>query len=312
LRQIGAALVVRLAVKHEISGLLFIGPPIGRSAYSAVAKRLLRGVSAQFAMMIENSRLTDRIVEQERLRRELQLAAEVQMRLFPQNSTDSATLQLFGVCLPARGVGGDYYDFLHLDSRRIGIALADVTGKGIAAALLMSVVQASLRSLAGNGGISLAELAARMNHLLYRSSGPSSYATFFYAEIDEDKRLLRYVNAGHNPPLLLRYGHAVSAERIEELSIGGTVIGLFPQSRYEEATVELRAGDVLMAFTDGVSEAMNPAEEEFGEERLRDALTRHSHLPVNEMTSQLLQELKQWMSDAAQHDDLTFVLMKAG
>jgi putative ABC transport system permease protein len=307
LRQIGAALVARVAVKHEISGLLLAGHPIGRGAYSALDKRLLRGVSAQFAMMIENSRLTDRIVEQERLRRELLLAAEVQMRLFPENSPDTASLQLFGVCLPARGVGGDYYDFLHLDDGRIGIALADVAGKGIAAALIMSVVQASLRSLAGSDGASLAELAAKMNRLLYRSTGPSSYATFFYAEVDEDRRQLRYVNAGHNPPFLLRNGQAAP---IEQLSTGGTIIGMFPQSSYEEGIVDLRAGDLLVAFTDGVPDALNPADEEFGEERLKEALVRLSDLPVGEMSSRLLQELKLWISDAAQYDDLTFVLMK--
>jgi predicted permease len=307
LRHIGAALVTRVAVKHEISGLLLAGRPIGRGSYSAPERRLLRGVSAQFAMMIENSRLTSRIVEQERLRRELLLAAEVQMRLFPENSPDTATLQLFGVCLPARGVGGDYYDFLHLDDGRIGIALADVAGKGIAAALIMSVVQASLRSLAGSDGASLAELAAKMNRLLYRSTGPSSYATFFYAEVDEDKRQLRYVNAGHNPPFLLRNGQAAS---IEQLSTGGTIIGMFPQSSYEEAVVDLRTGDVLIAFTDGVPEALNPADEEFGEERLKEALVRLADLPVSEISSRLLQELKDWISDAAQYDDLTFVLMK--
>jgi sigma-B regulation protein RsbU (phosphoserine phosphatase) len=229
------------------------------------------------------------------------------MRLFPDNNPDTATLQLFGVCLPARGVGGDYYDFLHLGDGRIGIALADVAGKGIAAALIMSVVQASLRSLAGSDGSSLADLAAKMNRLLYRSTGPSSYATFFYAEVDEDKRQLRYVNAGHNPPFLLRSGHAAA---IEVLSTGGTIIGMFPQASYQEAAVDLRAGDVLIVFTDGVPEALNPADEEFGEERLKEALVRLSGLPVGEMSSRLLQELKQWISDAAQYDDLTFVLMK--
>jgi sigma-B regulation protein RsbU (phosphoserine phosphatase) len=258
-------------------------------------------------MMIENSRLTDRIVEQERLRRELLLAAEVQMRLFPENNPDTATVQLFGVCLPARGVGGDYYDFLHLDDGRIGIALADVAGKGIAAALIMSVVQASLRSLAGSDGGSLAELTSKMNRLLYRSTGPSSYATFFYAEIDEDKRQLRYVNAGHNPQFLLRNCQTTT---IEQLSTGGTIIGMFPQMKYEEAAVDLSPGDVLIAFTDGVPEALNPADEEFGEDRLKEALVRLSSLPVGEMSSRLLQELKQWISDAAQYDDLTFVLMK--
>ncbi len=321
LREVAPVLAVRVAVKKEISGILFVGRPVGRASYSPLEKRLLRGVSAQFAMMIENSRLTNRIVEQERLRREIMLAGEVQQRLFPERPMTTANLELAGVCIPARGVGGDYYDFLDLGGRNIGIALADVAGKGIAAALVMSVVQASLRSLAGNDGVSLAELASKMNRLLHRSTGSSSYATFFYAEVDEERRELRYVNAGHNPPYLLRNGvshssvpfvasAAPSTGNIEELSTGGTIIGMFAQANYEEGVVHLQPGDILIAFTDGVPEALNPKDEEYGEDRLQQILRAVSHLPINDMAARILQELKKWISDAAQYDDLTFILMK--
>jgi sigma-B regulation protein RsbU (phosphoserine phosphatase) len=121
---------------------------------------------------------------------------------------------------------------------------------------------------------------------------------------------LRYVNAGHNPPYLLRFA-AHSPAEIEELSTGGTIIGMFPQANYEEATVNLRAGDVLVVFTDGVTEALNPREEEFGEERLQELLRRVAHLPVDEMSSRISQELRDWIDDAAQYDDLTFIVMKA-
>jgi len=316
-----AALNARLAVpvlsKTEMIGILLLGEPNARSAYSAEECRAVRTAAAQLALMLENSRLTDRIVEQERLRRELLLAAEVQKRLFPEKFPETASIQLAGMCLPARGVGGDYYDFLDLGNRQIGIALADVAGKGIAAALIMSVVQASLRSLADTNGGSLAELASKMNRLLHRSTGTSSYATFFYGQIDEEQRRLRYVNAGHNPPLLLRAAEThspvpfvASAAPIEELAAGGTIIGMFAQSSYEEASVELKSGDVMIAFSDGVTEAHNPDEEEFGEDRLKDVLRRTAHLPINEMASQILQELKVWMADAPQFDDLTFILMR--
>ncbi len=233
----------------------------------------------------------------------------MQKRLFPEELPATATIHCAGICLPARGVGGDYYDFFDLGGGNMGLALADVAGKGIAAALIMSVVQASLRSLvethlAANPG-SLADLVARMNRLLHRSTGPNSYATFFYAEFDETTLLLRYVNAGHNPPFLLRHDGA-----IEELSAGGAIIGMFPALRYEEATVEMHAGDVLLAFSDGVPEAHDPAGEEFGEERLQELLRRMAHLPVSEMSSSILDELKKWMSDAEQYDDLTFIVMK--
>jgi sigma-B regulation protein RsbU (phosphoserine phosphatase) len=147
-----------------------------------------------------------------------------------------------------------------------------------------------------------------MNHFLYRSTGSSSYATFFYAQVDQRERKLRYVNAGHNPPYVLRVEGASMA--VEELSVGGTVIGMFPQAQYEEGIVDLRSGDVLMVFTDGVPEALNPSEEEFGEERLKCVLRRVASLPVEEMLRRISQELKDWIQDAPQYDDLTFILMK--
>jgi sigma-B regulation protein RsbU (phosphoserine phosphatase) len=179
----------------------------------------------------------------------------------------------------------------------------------------MAVVHASLRIIAAEGNISLPELAARMNHFLHRSTGSSSYATFFYAQIDEEKRRLRYVNAGHNPPFLVR-SEAVyadvdgAASRIEELATGGMIIGMFPVASYQEGAVDLRSGDVLLIFTDGVTEALNPEEEEFGEERLKALLRRVAHLPVGEMTACISQELNNWIGDAPQHDDLTFVILK--
>jgi sigma-B regulation protein RsbU (phosphoserine phosphatase) len=193
--------------------------------------------------MMENARLTDRIVEQEKLYRDLALAAEVQKRLLPEKTPSAGLASLAAVSLPARTVGGDYYDFIETGEHRIGIALADIAGKGIAAALIMSVVQASLRIICSENGISLPQIAAKMNRFLHRSTNSNSYATFIYAQIDETNRQLRYINAGHNPPYLLRRAD------IQELAEGGTVIGLFPQMAYQEASVDLQSGDLLVAFT---------------------------------------------------------------
>jgi phosphoserine phosphatase RsbU/P len=307
IRAMNVALAVPLLAKNEISGILLLGSPLKRRAYSASEKQALQNCAGQFALMIENARLTERLVEQEKLNRDLQLAAEVQKRLFPDNPPAAAEVTLAGMSLPARSVGGDYYDFLDLGAQRIGIALADVAGKGVAAALIMSVVQASLRILAAEENMTLGVLAAKMNRYLHRSTGSNAYATFFYAEVDEGARRLRYVNAGHNPPCLLR---CATDRSIEELPAGGTVIGLFPQSDYDECGIDLRPGDVLMAFTDGVPEALSPDEEEFGEDRLKELLRSSAHLPVSEMASHIVSELKNWIATAAQYDDLTFILMK--
>src|SRR5687768_14774512 len=149
------------------------------------------------------------------------------------------------------------------------MAVADIAGKGIAAALLMSAVQASLRAVAGRS-LPSSQLAAQMNRLLYQSTASNSYATFFYAQLDLRGRRLCYVNAGHNPPYLARATEA--GVEITELSVGGTVLGLFPDVEYEDGHVDVQAGDLLVAFTDGVTEARNAEGEEFGEERLKDFL----------------------------------------
>jgi sigma-B regulation protein RsbU (phosphoserine phosphatase) len=193
--------------------------------------------------------------------------------------------------------------------RRLGIALADVSGKGIAAALIMSLVQASLRILASDGKASLPELAARINDFLYRTTPGNKYATFFYAQLDTERRQLRYVNAGHNPPLLVREG-GDGAREIRELTAGGAVVGMLPGLSYEEATIDLHPGDVLLAFTDGVSEAHDPGDEEFGEDRLKDVLRGAAHLPAAGIAATVSSALTDWIRDAEQFDDLTFIVMK--
>jgi phosphoserine phosphatase RsbU/P len=315
LQATGARTAVPLRTKREIIGVLLLGQLLGREEYSSAERQALRNCAEQFALMIENARLMDRVVEQEKLRRDLALAAEVQKRLLPEHPPEAGIAQLAAVSLPARSVGGDYYDFLDVGEHRIGIALADIAGKGVAAALIMSVVQASLRILSADGEISLPQLAEKMNSFLHRSTRSNSYATFFYAEIDENSRRLRYVNAGHNPPYLLRSNNGRStgssdSSEIQELTTGGAVIGLFPQMSYQEATVDLRPADLLIIFTDGVTEALNPKEEEFGEERLKGLLRQLVHLPVQEISSRISEELKNWIKDAAQHDDLTFIVLK--
>jgi predicted permease len=305
----GVRMAVPLRAKNEMIGVLLLGAPSSGAGYSDAGKQLLRQCAEQLTLMIENARLTSRVVEQEKLRRDLALAAEVQKRLLPDEPPRRQGAVFEGTSFPARSVGGDYYDFLDLGDQRIGIALADVAGKGVAAALIMAVVQASLRIVAADGETSLPELAAKINTFLHRSTGSNSYATFFYAQLDERSRQLRYVNAGHLPPYLLRTSGGSTAE-IRELAIGGTVLGLFPQMSYEEATIDLQSGDVLVAFTDGVTEALNVTEEEFGEQRLKELLGSIIHLPAAEISARLSQELRTWIKDTTQYDDLTFIVMK--
>jgi predicted permease len=308
LRAAEIRLAAPLRTNKEILGVLLMGRRGKSDRYTQAEKHLLRGCADQFALMLENARLTDRMVEQEKLRRDVALAVEVQRRLLAQQALETPAASMAAHNLPARSVGGDYYDFLNLDGDRIGIALADVAGKGVPAALIMSVVQATLRVISSEPDTSLPQLATRMNHFLFRSTGSNSYATFFYAQFDARSRELRYVNAGHNPPFLFRVSGA--GVEVQELPAGGTVIGLFPKAEYEEGLIALRPGDLLAVFTDGVTEALSPAEEEFGEERLKHLLRNVVHLAVDEISARIASELKSWIGDAAQYDDLTFVLLK--
>jgi sigma-B regulation protein RsbU (phosphoserine phosphatase) len=351
---IKSRLLLQVMMKDHLVGIISLGPRPGNLPFSAEDKQMLMSVAGQMAFVIENAKLVERMVEEERLKRELTLATEVQRRLFPECPPECDALELSGFCQPARGVGGDYYDFLTLDDGQIGIAVADVAGKGISAALLMSIVQASLRSQAIAARGSLSDLVSTMNRLMYRSTNEASYATFFYAQFDPQTRALTYVNAGHNPPFLVRAagarrdeaeprvllrcaraagggqgigagattalleapassppeGAGARAELTKLLSSGGPVIGVFSDCVYEQETIQMQSGDVLVAYTDGVTEALNPEGEEFGECRLERVLTASAHLAADEISATIVERVRQWCGQAPQHDDLTFVVLK--
>jgi sigma-B regulation protein RsbU (phosphoserine phosphatase) len=313
LQRIKAHLLVRIRTKDQVIGVLSLGLRRGQFQYSPADKEVLMSVAAQLALVIENSRLAERLLAEERLRRELALAAEVQRRLLPSHPPEGLSVELAGFCQPARGVGGDYYDFITFDNQQLGIAIADVAGKGMAAALLMSTVQATLRSLSATTGAqahanrSLADMVATLNRLLCNSTGGANYVTFFYGQVDQLTQQLAYVNAGHNPPLFLR---ADPAGDFTQLSTGGLVVGMFDDCRYEQDVVQMQPGDVLIAFTDGLSEAHDERGEEFGETRIKKVLAATAHLSVNEIRDEMVRQVKEWCASASQYDDLTFIVMK--
>jgi len=313
LRQLKSHLLVQVRSKDQLVGILSLGLRRGHFRYSISDREVLTSVAAQLALVIENSRLAERMLLQEKLNRELAMAVEVQRRLLPSRSPDSSALELAGFCEPARGVGGDYYDFILRDDQQLGIAIADVSGKGLPAALLMSTVQATLRSLAAhypnsnNGKTSLADTVGTLNRLLCDSTGGANYVTFFYAQFDPISKRLAYVNAGHNPPL---YMSADSVHEFTSLSCGGLIVGVFRDCSYEQALIETKPGDLLFAYTDGLTEAMNHKGEEFGVDRIKVTLKASSHLPVHEIRDELVRRVKEWCGNAPQYDDLTFVIMK--
>jgi sigma-B regulation protein RsbU (phosphoserine phosphatase) len=208
------------------------------------------------------------------------------------------------VCLPAVGVGGDYFDYLPLAQDRLGIVIADVSGKGIPAALLMAGLQASVRSLAIPGA-SPCEVNRRLNEMLFPTISEARYATMFFATYDGATRSLTYSNAGHCHPVV------ISARAPRRLSEGGLPIGMFGASGYGEGNVALESGDLVALFTDGVSEAPDPQDREFGEERLLDLLTRHREDDLDELLQTVLAEVESWGGGGPPHDDVTLVLVRA-
>jgi sigma-B regulation protein RsbU (phosphoserine phosphatase) len=276
--------------------------------------RALDGLDArsagQTALALEVARLTTAIgremAQRERLNRELEIAQEVQEHLFPQRLPAVPGLDYCGRCRPAREVGGDYYDFLELAEGKFGIAIGDVSGKGIGAALMMASLEASLRAQASVGH-DIAELMKRVNNLVYEASSANRYVTLFYAEYDPRSRQLSHVNAGHNPPVILR--KSAGACQVLRLETGGPVIGIGRQC-YQQASFPLESGDLVVLFTDGVSESMNARDEEWGEDRLIEFAKTCHGLPASETMTRILTAAESFAAGASQHDDMTLVVLR--
>jgi phosphoserine phosphatase RsbU/P len=268
------------------------------------------------AAQIENLVVIAR--EKERLQSEVEIASEVQNQLFPRTPPVMQTIELVGICHPARTVSGDYYDYLCLPDGNLAVAIGDVAGKGISAALLMASIQSIIRTqlaaglplaaAAGNGQagahFSTSSIVAQLNRQLYASTAPEKYATFFFGAYDERSRILTYTNAGHLPPLLLRAGE------VTLLEVTGTVVGLFPSIRYEEQTVELRKNDLLIAYTDGITEPENAYGEEFGSERLVETALRYQNTEPKEMVVKIMEAVTHWSTAPELPDDMTVVIAR--
>ena len=311
LRTIKSTILVQIKQRNELVGILSFGPRRGGFQYSVADRELLMSIAGQLALIIDNARLTERMVVQERLRRELALAAEVQQRLLPSQAPKTSGMEIAGFCEPARGVGGDYYDFIKFDNSQLGVAIADVAGKGMPAALLMSTVQATLRSLtaARNGSVitDLSSIVTKLNRLLFNSTNGEHYVTFFYAMFDQATRSLTYVNAGHNPPIYLR---ADDGSEFRQLTSGGLVAGAFEDAAYEQETVQMKSNDLLFLYTDGLTEALNVEGEEFGTSRMMETLKSIASLSADQIRDVVARRVKEWCAGISLYDDLTFVVMK--
>lgn len=290
-------------------GLLVLGRRRSDEPYSGEDRRLLHAVCVQAGMALDNFTLAERMAErlesERRAARELTIAQEVQSRLLPQAAPPLATLDLRGVCLQARAVGGDYYDFLDLGDRRLAIVLADISGKGISAALLMANLQAHLRAQFLAAREDVERLLTRIDRFMFEATAAHHYATLFFGRYDEGTRQLTYANCGHTPPLLLRAGGLA-----EWLSPTAPAVGLFPTWACATGAVTLAPGDTLIIYSDGVTEAMDDSDEIFGDERLLDLARRVAGAPIDELVGTIVEEVQRF-SGSVQEDDLTLVVARA-
>ena len=302
-----ARLLVPLSVGRDVLGFLVLGGKLSEEPYSHEDEALLFALAQQMADTLDHARLLHQSEEQAQLRREVEIAQQVQQNLLPRNPVPVPGLDYCAACKPARYVGGDYYDFIRRGEAKVGLALGDISGKGVSAALLMASLQATLREQAEANGGDLAALMAGVNRRLCESASEGRFATLFYGVIDAGARVIEYTNAGHNPPMLFR---ETSASELIRLDPTGPMIGFFPDQRYGQRRIKLEAGDVLVIFSDGVTEAMNEAGEVFEEERLVALAASILDLPSDQIRDRILQEVAEFTGQAPQTDDITLLIVR--
>jgi sigma-B regulation protein RsbU (phosphoserine phosphatase) len=299
---------IRGSSEGQLQGVAVLGPRLSEEPYSTGDKRLLASVASQAGIAMRSITLAERMAAtmegERRTAQEMQIARQVQSRLLPQQAPSLATLECAGKCIQTRAVGGDYYDFLDLGSGRIGLVLADISGKGMSAALLMANLQANLRGQYALALEDIPRLMRSVNRLFYKNTENNHYATTFFAVYDDETRRLRYVNCGHNPPFLARANGSV-----ERLTATATVLGLFEEWDCSVVELELAAGDVLVIYTDGISEASPNEEDEFGEERLIEAARSHRNCSADEVLEAILSQVQEF-SQGEQADDMTLIVAR--
>ncbi len=304
IRRLNAFLLIPLAYRDRLVGILLLGDKVTKTNFSTEDMTLLSVLSNQIAIAMENARLYNETIEKQRIEEDLQLAREIQRNLLPRFRPQGKRFELAGFNLPSREVGGDYYDFIPLADDRIGIVIGDISGKGIPAAILMSNLQATFRISALHAK-STSEAMALVNNQIIQTTSVEKFATLFYGVFDAKTRTLEYTNAGHNFPILWRPNRECS-----QLKEGGLVIGVLKDVPYQSVKIQILPGELIVFYTDGVTEARSKNEEEYGEARLIDTISRCSERPAEAILETILDSVTVFTDGDLESDDLTLVVMK--
>ena len=275
------------------------------NAYDAHDLEVLMLLASQVAIIIEKVMLHEQLIEKKRLEGQLEVARQVQLELLPARDPELAGYDISAYNFPTEEVSGDYYDWVRIYDDQIGVVIADVSGKGVPAAILMAFLRASLRA-ATHIGYATHISMAKVNFLLWESIESNQFVTAFYGILDAQKGTLAYSNAGHNPPLLI---NAAGTSRY--IDKGEQPLGMFRETRYHQYYLDFEPGDVLVLYTDGATEANSPSGEEFGRERLAQAVKKTYDRPAREMIASLQMEILEWTANAGSNDDVTFFIIKA-
>ncbi|MCH8288093.1 MAG: SpoIIE family protein phosphatase [Candidatus Marinimicrobia bacterium] len=304
-RSAGVAAMIPLTIQGENKGTLCLEQRKGKDPLTDADLQLLYTMGGQVIISLENARLFDESLEKQRLQEELNLAREIQQGLLTSDFELDGGWVIYGRNVPSREVGGDYFDVIKMEDGRIGVAIADVSGKGAGASLLMSNLQASLRALI-NVEPDLGLLVKRINKILYENTSADKFITFFIGIIDPVSRKLTFCNAGHNPPLMFS-----NAGKVRQLEEGGLIIGILDDAEYETESVDLAAGDKIVMYTDGITEAENDSDEEFGESRLITYVQANLSKNPEELVNSIIDEVKKFAPDISSQDDVTLLVLEA-
>lgn len=301
---IRSILSVPLMCKGKLIGVVNLFNKKEDGKFSKGDQRLLSIIASQSAQVIENARLYEEEKQLRNYEQELEMAHSIQIGLLPKESPQIECIDLAGKSIPAKIVGGDYFDFIELSDNRLGVALGDVSGKGVPAALLMSNLQATLRGQALINA-SCGDCIAKANYLLYMNTDPEKFVTLFYGVLDCKNKTMHYVNAGHNYPFLLDH-----EGNFHSLETGGVVMGMFPEFTFEEGHIQLRSGEIIIIYSDGVTEAENEQEDQFGEKRIKQIVRQCKHLSAQEIIEKICERVDEFTGSTEQEDDITLVALK--
>jgi serine phosphatase RsbU (regulator of sigma subunit) len=301
---IRSAMCVPLWHDDAVTGLIYVDSLSRENSFTQDDLTLLSSLANVAAVKLENARLLEEMIEKKRMERELELAREIQQNSLPGQAPRFRGFDILGSNTPCYTIGGDYFDFIERP-RGLAVALGDVSGKGTGAALMMMVLRAAVHFACQRESDVLAILS-ETNGVMYDNSPSQFFATFFLGDIEEASGRMRYVNAGHIPPFFYR----ARTRSLERLSAGGTVLGLFPEAQFDAGDVEFDAGDTLVVFTDGLSEAWGSEEEEFGEDRIGALIRENASLSAKELERLIQNEVEVFTSGARPTDDRTLIVVK--